>query len=73
MGGVSVGATKEIFSTHEVARVCRVTPMTIIRWIDEGKIPAFKTVGGHRRVQRNDLESFCRTRGIPSPVPPICA
>jgi excisionase family DNA binding protein len=59
------GGVKDIFSTHDVARICRVTPMTVIRWIEEGKLPAFKTAGGHRRVQRADLVGFCRERGIP--------
>src|SRR5262249_9088125 len=49
----------------DAARICRVTPMTVIRWIKEGKIPAFKTAGGHRRILRQDLDRFCRTRGIP--------
>lgn len=39
--------------------------MTVIRWIEEGRLSAFKTVGGHRRILREDLESFCRTRAIP--------
>jgi excisionase family DNA binding protein len=39
--------------------------MTVIRWIEEGKIPAFKTVGGHRRIMRADLDAFCRARAIP--------
>jgi excisionase family DNA binding protein len=39
--------------------------MTVIRWIKEGKIPAFKTAGGHRRILRQDLDRFCRSRGIP--------
>jgi excisionase family DNA binding protein len=39
--------------------------MTVIRWIEEGRIPAFKTAGGHRRILRADLLAFCRTRGIP--------
>ena len=56
---------KDVYSTHEAARICRVTPMTVIRWIEDGRIPAFKTAGGHRRIQRPDLESFCRERGIP--------
>lgn len=56
---------RDIYSTHDAAKICRVTPMTVIRWIEEGKIPAFKTVGGHRRILRADLEAFCRTRGIP--------
>lgn len=56
---------KDVYSTHEAARICRVTPMTVIRWIEDGRIAAFKTAGGHRRIQRPDLESFCRERGIP--------
>jgi excisionase family DNA binding protein len=59
------GRSKEIFSTHDAARICRVTPMTVIRWIKEGKIPAFKTAGGHRRILRADLIRFCKARAIP--------
>jgi excisionase family DNA binding protein len=59
---------KDIFSTHDAAKICRVTPMTVIRWIKEGKIPAFKTAGGHRRILRSDLVRFCKTRGIPFPL-----
>lgn len=39
--------------------------MTIIRWIEEGRIKAYKTPGGHRRIMRADLEDFCRRAGIP--------
>src|SRR5215468_10825888 len=56
---------KDIFSTHDAARICRVTPMTVIRWIKEGKIPAFRTAGGHRRILVDDLARFCAARGIP--------
>lgn len=56
---------REIYSTHEAARICNVTPMTVIRWIDDGRMPAFRTAGGHRRIYRPDLEAFCRERGIP--------
>jgi excisionase family DNA binding protein len=55
----------DVFSTHSAARFCRVTPMTIIRWIEEGRIKAYKTPGGHRRIMRADLEDFCRKAGIP--------
>ncbi|MCA9544131.1 MAG: excisionase family DNA-binding protein, partial [Myxococcales bacterium] len=54
-----------VFSTHSAAKFCRVTPMTIIRWIDEGRIKAYKTPGGHRRIMRADLEDFCRRSNIP--------
>ncbi len=56
---------KETYSTHDVAKVCCVTPTTVIRWIDDGLIPAFRTVGGHRRVRRDDLERVCTSRSIP--------
>jgi excisionase family DNA binding protein len=59
---------KEFFSTHDAAKICRVTPMTVIRWIKEGKIPAFTTAGGHRRIARSDLTRFCTRRGIPLPI-----
>jgi len=39
--------------------------MSIIRWIKEGRIRAYKTPGGHRRIMRGDLEDFCRRAGIP--------
>ena len=40
--------------------------MTIIRWIEEGRIKAYKTPGGHRRIMRDDLIVFCRGAGIPT-------
>ncbi|MBV69896.1 MAG: hypothetical protein CMH52_00980 [Myxococcales bacterium] len=55
----------DVFSTHSAAKYCRVTPMTIIRWIEEGRIKAYKTPGGHRRIMRGDLDEFCRATGIP--------
>lgn len=55
----------DVFSTHSAAKFCRVTPMTIIRWIEEGRIRAYKTPGGHRRIMLADLEDFCRRNGIP--------
>ncbi|MBU0550371.1 excisionase family DNA-binding protein [Myxococcota bacterium] len=55
----------DVFSTHTAAQFCRVTPMTIIRWIKEGRIRAYKTPGGHRRIMRPDLEDFCRRAEIP--------
>lgn len=60
---------KDTYSTHDVAKICCVTPTTVIRWIEDGLIPAFKTVGGHRRVRREDLERVCRDRGIPFNAP----
>ena len=39
----------------EAARVAGVTPDTIRRWCDQGKLPAIRTGGGHRRVDEQGL------------------
>lgn len=57
--------TKQSFSTSEVARYCHVTPDTIRKWAEAGRIPVFKTPGGHRRIRRDDLVRFLRDNSIP--------
>lgn len=43
-------------STGEVARLFRVRPHTINRWVREGKLaPAFRTPGGHYRFMRSAI------------------
>jgi excisionase family DNA binding protein len=50
------------YTTHEAARILHVTPMTVIRWIEDGKVRAHKTLGGHRRITPADLEVIVRER-----------
>jgi len=57
--------SKQSFSTSEVARFCHVTPDTVRKWAEAGRIPVFKTPGGHRRIRRDDLVQFLRDNGIP--------
>lgn len=57
--------TKQSFSTSEVARYCHVTPDTIRKWAEAGRIRVFKTPGGHRRIRREDLLRFLRENSIP--------
>ena len=33
----------------EVAEIMRVTPRTVTRWAEQGKLPHSRTLGGHRR------------------------
>lgn len=55
------------FGTHDIARICHVTPPTVGRWIEEGLLPSFTTGGGHRRVWDDDLVVFLRVHNIPIP------
>jgi len=47
---------KEWYTTGEVAKILGVSFRTIKRWIYSGKISAVKTIGGHYRIHRNEIE-----------------
>ena len=57
----------DILTVFKASQYCRVSPKTIINWIEAGHIKAYKTVGGHRRINIADLEEFMRKQGIPIP------
>lgn len=58
---------KSVFTTFETAKLCHVSPLSIINWVNAGRLPAFRTPGGHRRIRREDLIRFMRENGIPLP------
>jgi len=58
---------KSVFTTFETAKLCHVSPLSIINWVNAGRLPAFRTPGGHRRIRREDLIRFMRDTGIPLP------
>lgn len=58
---------RKALGTHDIARICHVTPPAVIRWLDDGKIPSFTTGGGHRRVWSADLIPFMKEHNIPVP------
>lgn len=58
---------EDIFTVFTASRFCNVSTKTIINWIESGHIEAYKTVGGHRRIKKEALESFMRRQGIPMP------
>jgi len=51
---------KAVFTTFEAAKLCHVSPLSIINWVNAGRLPAFRTPGGHRRIRREDLIRFMR-------------
>ncbi len=58
---------KSIFTTFETAKLCHVSPLSIINWVIAGRLPAFRTPGRHRRIRREDLVRFMRDTGMPLP------
>ena len=43
---------KAYLSRSEVARLFEVSPITVARWADQGKLPYELTLGGQRRYPR---------------------
>ncbi len=61
---------KKHFTTGEAATLCSVTPNTVYKWIQSGRIPAQRTPGGHHRIAREVLLSLLRVHGKPGPDRP---
>src|SRR3989338_4386743 len=58
---------KDFYTTHEVSRFCNVYPTTVINWIKEGRLPAYTTPGGHRRIKKDDMLKLMKKNNMPIP------
>ena len=45
----------ELITRAQVAELLCVSPSTVTRWADEGKLTCVRTLGGHRRYQRREI------------------
>ena len=59
--------TNAFLTSHAVADLIGVSPSTVLSWIDKGMLPAFRTPGGHRRVEPAALVEFLRSHQMPVP------
>lgn len=55
------------FTTYEIAQFCEVTMRAVTQWIDHGKLPAYRTPGGHRRVKLSNFLAFLKQFQMPIP------
>jgi len=60
----------EILTVSQASKYCKVSSKTIINWIEAGHLKAYKTVGGHRRIKKEDMDQFLREKGMPLPEEP---
>lgn len=58
--GISRKRNKQYLSRSEVASILKVSPNTVTRWADAGKLPYIRTLGGHRRYEREAIERLAR-------------
>ncbi len=65
---ISVKADPDLLlSSWEVGDLLQVNPSSINKWVKDGRIPAFRTPGGHRRIRVSDLVQFLDTHKMPIP------
>ncbi len=55
------------YTTFQVAQLLGVSAPAVVNWTNDGLLAAHRTPGGHRRIARDDLVAFARTRGLPLP------
>ncbi len=57
---------KSVFTTGEVAQVCKISQQTVIRCFDRGTLDGFRVPGSKfRRVPRESLIKFMKANSIP--------
>lgn len=58
-----------LLTSHEVGDLLQVNPSSVKKWVDEKRIIAFRTPGGHRRIRVSDLVEFLNRHEMPIPQP----
>jgi excisionase family DNA binding protein len=56
-----------LLTSHEVGDLLQVNPSSVKKWVNEGRITAFRTPGGHRRIRVADLVEFLDRHAMPIP------
>jgi excisionase family DNA binding protein len=57
---------KDILTTGEVARICKVAPRTVSKWVDTGQLRGYRIPGSRdRRIPLQQLIRFMRAHGMP--------
>ena len=58
---------REYMKPGEVAALLHVSPKTVNRWANEGRIPCIVTLGGHRRFHRDAVDAAAKQMGTALP------
>lgn len=57
---------RTIFTTGQVAKICKVAPRTVSKWFDSGRLRGYRIPGSQdRRIPRANLISFLKEHGMP--------
>lgn len=57
---------KKVFTTGQVAKICKVAPRTVSKWFDSGRLRGYRIPGSDdRRIPREALIRFLKQYGMP--------
>ena len=56
----------KVLTSGQVAAICKVTPATVNKWFDSGKLQGYRIPSGSRRVPFDNLLKFMGDYGIPT-------
>jgi len=56
---------KNYFTIPQAAKLCSVNRTTMLRWSKSGKIKSYNTIGGHKRIIKEDLEKWLEDNQLP--------
>lgn len=54
--------TKRLLTAREVALDLALTPETVLAWVRDGKLPAFRLPSGQIRFRETDLDDWLEQR-----------
>ena len=54
----------QLLTSHEVGALLQMDPSSIVKWVNDGLLPAYRTPGGHRRIRSSDLLVFLREHSM---------
>ena len=56
----------KVFTTGQVAKICKVAPRTVSKWFDSGRLRGYRIPGSQdRRIPREYLIKFLKEHGMP--------
>jgi excisionase family DNA binding protein len=53
-----------LLTSHEVGVLLQLNASTVVKWVNDGILPAYRTAGGHRRIRSADLLTFLKQQGM---------
>ena len=59
-----VSADRSYLTPGQMARILGVSPKTVNRWTNDGRVPCAVTLGGHRRFRADVIADVAASMGL---------